>query len=93
MHSVQSLENCYLDLQDAAGQPKGAGIVEFESPNEALQAISRLTNTVSAQSYSIILLASEKVYLFTLQGNCAAASESYNCVSEAKYSFFLPQLA
>ncbi|KAL3145130.1 hypothetical protein ABBQ38_001734 [Trebouxia sp. C0009 RCD-2024] len=30
---------------DAEGQPKGAGIVEYQHPDEALQAISRLTNT------------------------------------------------
>lgn len=54
------LHTCFvlvcLGLQDADGQPKGAGIVEFQSPNEALQAISRLTNTVRA--HSLILPAS-----------------------------------
>jgi len=33
-------------MQDEEGQSKGAGIVEFQHCDEALQAISRLTNTV-----------------------------------------------
>lgn len=48
--SVEWLHHCSHGLvgtlQDEAGQSKGAGIVEFERPDEALQAISRLTNTV-----------------------------------------------
>ena len=33
--------------QDDAGQGRGMGTVEFQYPEDALQAISRLTNTVS----------------------------------------------
>lgn len=33
-------------MQDEEGQSKGAGVVEFQHCDEALQAISRLTNTV-----------------------------------------------
>ena len=35
-----------VSMQDEEGQSKGAGIVEFQHCDEALQAISRLTNTV-----------------------------------------------
>ncbi len=37
-------------MQDEEGQSKGAGIVEFQHCDEALQAISRLTNTVHLPS-------------------------------------------
>lgn len=34
--------------QDEAGQSRGMGTVEFQYPEDALQAINRLTNTVSS---------------------------------------------